>query len=406
MRIAVVRNRNKDGIVNSLGQPSPEIYGKRSVQRVVDALRAGGHTVACFEGDKRLIANLEEFMPPAPGLVPASGMVFNMSYGIQGESRYTHVPAMLEMAGIPYTGSSPLGHALSLDKLIAKGLMRDVGVPTPRFCVMKRPDERVDGLRFPLIVKPRRESTSYGLRCVHNQKQLEDAVLAVLTQYQQEALVEEYIDGREVCIGLLGNDSIEFLPPVELDFDGRELHTLTWEDKYHKSHDEPTKICPARLSEELATRLCELSLATFRACHCKDYARVDIRIDPHGNPFVLEINSMASLGAGGAFVLAATKAAYSLESLISRIVDITHHRYFGVPARPDTCAVESKTENWAQIEFTAASVKAAWPNTAEPELGNITSFTDCRIGSRRGRLAENNVIPHRITQSYGRPNPP
>jgi len=400
MRIAVVRNRNKDGIVNCLGQPSPEVYGKRSVQRVVDALRAGGHTVACFEGDKRLIADLEEFMPPLPGFGPATGMVFNLSYGIQGESRYTHVPSMLEMAGIPYTGSSPLGHALALDKVIAKGLMRDAGVPTPRFCVMKRPDERVEELLFPLIVKPRRESTSYGLRCVHNQKELEEAVQVVLTQYQQEALVEEYIDGREVCIGLLGNDSIEFLPPVELDFDGRELHTLTWEDKYHKSPDEPTKICPAKLSEELATRLCELSLATFRACHCKDYARVDIRIDPHGNPFVLEINSMASLGSGGAFVLAATKAAYSFESLISRIVDITHHRYFGVPARPDAYAVEGKTENWEQIEFTTASARPEALSAGEPEPCRITSFTDCRSGSRRGRLAEDNVIPYQITQFY------
>jgi len=406
MKIAVVRNRNKDGIVNGFGHFCPETYGRRSVQRVIDALRANGHTVACIEGDKELIARLEEFMPPDPETGQASGMVFNMSYGIQGESRYTHVPGMLEMAGIPYTGSSPLGHALSLDKVIAKGLMRDAGVPTPSFCVMSRPDDDIDGLQFPLIVKPRRESTSYGLRWVRNQKELEGAVLAILTQYQQEALVEEYVDGREVCIGLLGNDTIEFLPPVELDFDGRELHTLTWEDKYHKSFDEPTKICPAALSEDLTTRLRELSLATFRACHCKDYARVDIRIDQSGNPFVLEINSMASLGTGGAFVLAAKNAGYSFESLVCRIVDITHRRYFGIPAMLDTCAEDEKTEDWSQIELTAACSKRGWQNTVESETASeqrvtpMESFTNFCSDLFQEQLLDNSVIPYRLTQFY------
>jgi D-alanine-D-alanine ligase len=333
MRIGVVRNRDKDGIVNSLGRRCPETYGRQSVQNVVNALSSNGHTVACFEGDKRLIAELEEFMPPDTESRVPGGMVFNMSYGIQGESRYTHVPGMLEMAGFPYTGSSPLGHALSLDKVTAKSLMRDACVPTPNWRLMSSPDEPLDGLNFPLIVKPRNESTSCGLRCVRNDKELAEAVLAVVTDFQQEALVEEYIAGREVCIGLLGNEDIEVLPPVELDFIGRQLHTLTRADKFHKSPDEPKKICPAPLDDELLDELREISLATFGACHCKDYARVDIRINPSGNPFVLEINSMASLGAGGAFVLAAKKAGYSFESLISRIVEITHERYFGAPPR-------------------------------------------------------------------------
>ncbi|MHC4072241.1 MAG: D-alanine--D-alanine ligase family protein [Planctomycetota bacterium] len=351
MKIAVVRNRNKDGVVNRLGQICPETYGRRSVQRLSDSLWANGHAVAYFEGDKQLIEKLEEFMPPDPDTGHPGGMVFNMSYGIQGESRYSHVPGMLEMAGIPYTGSGPLGHALSLDKVIAKSLMRDVGVPTPNFRVMSSRDSRADDLNFPLIVKPRHESTSYGLRCVRNREELEDAAHAVLTKYQQEALVEEYIDGREICIGLLGNDNVEFLPPVELDFDGRQLHTLTWEDKYHKSTDEPTKICPAQISENLARRLCELALTTFRLCQCKDYARVDIRVNPSGDPFVLEINSMASLSPAGTFILAAKAAGYTFESLISRLLDITHERYFGVPLPPGTCSGDWKIEDWLQEEL-------------------------------------------------------
>jgi D-alanine-D-alanine ligase len=246
---------------------------------------------------------------------------------------------MLEMAGIPYTGSSPLGHALALDKVLTKILMQAAGVPTPAFRVLSRPEAHLAGLRFPLVVKPRHESTSYGLHLARNQQELGKAVGSVVEQYQQDALVEEYIDGREICISLLGNREVEFLPPVELDFSGREMRLMTWEDKYHRRADEPKKKCPAPLSEALQARLQELSGAVFRACHGKDYARVDIRIDSSGQPFVLEINSMASLGEGGSFVRAALQAGYSFASLVSRIVDIAHERYFGVPAPRDGCAV-------------------------------------------------------------------
>jgi lysine 2,3-aminomutase len=336
MKVAVVRNRNNEGIINRFGHPCPEAYGKKSVQMVLDALVASGHSVALFEGDKRLIANLEQFMPPDPSTGQPGGMVFNMSYGIQGDCRYAHIPGMLEMAGVPYTGSTPLGHALALDKVVTKILMLDTGVPTPRYLVMSHPDQLAGRLRFPLVVKPRHESTSYGLHFVQDQHELEQAVHDVVTQYQQDALVEEYIDGREVNIGILGNDPPEPFPIVEIDFGNRQPRAMTRADKYHKSADEPAKICPAPLSGELASRLSGLALKTFRACRCRDYARIDIRIDPEGNPFVLEINSMASLGATGSFIYAAEKAGYSFTSLVSRILDVAHQRYFGVPAPRDT----------------------------------------------------------------------
>jgi D-alanine-D-alanine ligase len=131
MKVAVLRNRSSEGIINRLGQPCPEVCGKRTVQRVIDGLAANGHTVACVEADKTMLAELERFMLPYPVSGRPAGIVFNMSYGIQGQARYTHVPAMLEMAGLPYTGACPLGHALSLDKVVAKRLMRDASIPTP-----------------------------------------------------------------------------------------------------------------------------------------------------------------------------------------------------------------------------------------------------------------------------------
>jgi D-alanine-D-alanine ligase len=334
MKVAVVHNRDRSGVLSKFGQLCPEVYGERAIQNVVQALRNAGHDVLLCDGNKHLFSVLESFMP-ADSQGRPTGMVFNMAYGIQGNCRYTHVPAMLEMAGIPYTGSTPLGHALALDKVITKDLIRLAGVPTPNYIVMQGPTDHCEGLRFPLIVKPRHESTSFGLRLVNDAKDLKNAVENITTKYQQDALVEEYIDGREICVALLGNEQMEYLPLVEQDFGDRETRFVTWEDKAHKVTWEAKKICPADVSLGLAKTLREISLATFRACHCRDYARIDIRVDAAGSPFVLEINSMASLGSTGSYVLAAQHAGYPFSGLVNRILDVAHQRYFGSPAPKD-----------------------------------------------------------------------
>ncbi|MER9350480.1 ATP-grasp domain-containing protein [Mesorhizobium sp. M0227] len=180
------------------------------------ALQEGGHETLLCEGDRGLLATLERFMPPASEACP-SGIVFNLAYGIQGESRLAHVPAMLEMAGVPYTGSGPLGHGLALDKVITKRLIRDRGMPTPNFRVMRRGTQSTGDLQFPLVMKPRHESDSCGVHLVHEPAQLRQAVEVTVTQYGQEALVEEYIEGRAICVALLGNGELVVLPLVEQD---------------------------------------------------------------------------------------------------------------------------------------------------------------------------------------------
>jgi D-alanine-D-alanine ligase len=287
-----------------------------------------------------------------------------MAYGIQGDARYTHLPAMLELAGYPYTGSTPLGHALALDKVITKVLMIDAGVPTPSYKVLEpKPHSATDvaevarlreanqnshefcydeGLRYPLVVKPRHESTSYGLSLVHDRAGLDAAVQAIFDKYQQSALVEEYIDGREVAIALLGNGKeVEFFPPVELDFGDRALRLMTWDDKYHKRFDEPRKVCPAPLPGDFLRELNDLALRTFHACHLRDYARVDIRIDPQGRPFVLEINSMASLGDGGCYVTSSRAAGYDFTKLANRILEVARQRYAAPSLSPDALAQQA-----------------------------------------------------------------
>lgn len=349
MKVAVVRNRSYAGVIGRMGQPCPERYGRKSVQAVINALRTGGHEVRVFEGDITLFDRLQEFIPADPSTRIPTGMVFNMAYGIQGDSRYTHIPSMLEMAGVPYTGPGPFAHTVALDKVLTKLLMQLHGIPTPNFRVFEHPDAPTDGLKWPLIVKPRHESTSLGIRLVYNKTELAEAVDGVIRDFQQSALVEEYIDGREVAVSLLGNDPIEVLPIVELDYSDRELKIMTKSDKFHQTDSEPKKICPAPLTDSLATKCRKISLELFRLIHCRDYTRLDIRIDKDGNPYILELNSMATLGSKGGLVMSAKTGGYSFNRLIWRILDVAHMRYFGTPA-PRGVSVTRSTRDTIHLQ--------------------------------------------------------
>lgn len=120
MKVAVIYNRQSKSVINLFGIPNRERYGLASIRRIVTGLKKGGHHVIALEGDKDLVDNLEKFMPRVmKGERP--GLAFNLSYGIQGQARYTHVPSMLEMVGIPYVGSGPLAHSLALDKNVTVG---------------------------------------------------------------------------------------------------------------------------------------------------------------------------------------------------------------------------------------------------------------------------------------------
>ena len=174
MKIALVYNRESKNVINLFGLPNRETYGREALQRIVDGLRAYGHRVQSFEADKDLIQNLERFMPRVvKGETP--GMVFNVSYGIQGQARYTHVPGILEMVGIPYVGSGPLAHSLALDKVVAKMVFLQHGLPTPPYAVLQSPDFPPPELAFPMIVKPKNESVSMGVQIVNSEKELRRA---------------------------------------------------------------------------------------------------------------------------------------------------------------------------------------------------------------------------------------
>jgi D-alanine-D-alanine ligase len=333
LKIAIIYNRGSDRVINLFGVPNKEKIGLKTIKRIADGLRKGGHTVRAFEGDKNLVDQLEEFMPRVlKGERP--GMVFNISYGIQGQARYTHVPSILEMVGIPYVGSGPLAHSLALDKVVAKMIFRQNGIPTPDFAVLDAPGFAAPDLPYPLIVKPKNEAVSFGLKIVNDEEELRRAADFIFQAYQQPVLVEQYIEGREVNVGLLGNKPPETLPPVELTFNSQGPPVYTYEDKIRRSGREIGFKCPAPLPKDLIAAAEQMARKAFQSLGCQDCARVDMRLDKEGNLFVLELNSLPSLGEHGSYTIAAEHAGLDFSTLVCRLVEVASARYFGTPNPP------------------------------------------------------------------------
>ncbi|MBN1999497.1 ATP-grasp domain-containing protein, partial [candidate division KSB1 bacterium] len=285
MRIAIIYNKDMTRVINTFGIQNKEKYSPKTVQRVTDALVSAGHNVQIIDGNMHVFESLRDFMPKVME-GERMGMVFNMAYGIQGESRYTHLPSMLEMLGIPYIGSTPAGHALALDKVITKIIMQQHNLPTPRFWVFNGADEDVSEVEYPAIVKPKMEAVSFGLRVVSTPGDLREAVAYIIKEFQQQALVEQFIRGREFAVGLLGNNPVEAFPVLEIDLENDPDAIQTVENKKKQPRE---KICPAKISDELAKEMQRLSIGAFKALGLRDFARVDIRLDLDGNIFLLEV---------------------------------------------------------------------------------------------------------------------
>ncbi|MFC1888222.1 ATP-grasp domain-containing protein [Thermodesulfobacteriota bacterium] len=391
MKIAVVYNRESKNVINLFGIPNQERYGKKSIQRIVNGLKKFGHTVKAFEGDKDLIRNLEEFMPRVlKGEIP--GMVFNLSYGIQGQARYTHVPGILEMVGIPYVGSNPLAHSLALDKVVAKMIFRQQELPTPDFAVLYPPDFDPPDIPYPLIVKPKNEAVSMGIEIVHNEGELRKASQNIYDHFQQPVLVEQYIEGREINVGLLGNSPPVALPPCEIIFGkgGPQIYTI--KDKKGTSGREIEWLCPAPLGDELTKRAQDTALRAFRALECYDCARVDMRLDADGNIYILEINSLPSLGEHGSYVIAAESIGLDFPELLNRLVETASARYFGTPKPSISPAKDSDLETLIssflsrqrdQIEKEIREWVAVSSRTYDP-VGNLNAVE--RIGKKIEKL--------------------
>jgi len=327
VKVAIIRNTPQAKVLRRLGRQNREFYRESDIEAARDALAVGGHDVAILEGDATLIERLERAYAVPDGAFPDDVFVFNLAYGIQGECRYTHLPALLEMLGLPYLCSGPRSHTISLDKYLTKVLIERAGLPTPPFQLLTAPGDRLDeGLEYPLVVKPQFESTSFGLRIADNPRELDDAVSAIVSDFKQPALAEAFIDGREVNCGLIGNAPVMPLPVLEIDFGaaaGRD-RMATCEAKRNRTVGH---ICPADLPTDLTRTVQDLAVRTFRTLGCCDCGRVDFRIDDSGRPWILELNSMAAIHPDGSYYDAAKTLGWAYAEMIDRLLRTALARY-------------------------------------------------------------------------------
>ncbi len=258
-------------------------------------------------------------------------IVFNISEGMFGRNRESQVPVILEMAGIPFVGADALTLGITLDKVMAKKIFIADKIPTPKFFEVHTKDQLVNAnhFNFPLIVKPRFEGSSKGLSessRVTSKEDLTQQVGYIIDTYKQPALVEEFISGQEFTVAIIGNESPEILPIVQIKIDGK----LKLNDKFYTfariTSDRLEYICPAKIPQDLKKNLEDLALKTYHAVECRDFGRVDFRVDQEGRPYVLEINPLPSLSTEDVFKLVAENIGITYEKIIGRILNYALER--------------------------------------------------------------------------------
>jgi D-alanine-D-alanine ligase len=327
VRIALVLNTRRGDDERQVEYDPPH-----TVELITRGIEAAGHDCTVLEADETIAERLVRARPK---------LVFNRSEGIRGESRESHVPAILEMLGIPYVGSGVLTLALCLNKAWTNVFLSAHAVRTPAHTVivtLADLDRPTPG--FPVILKPVAEGSSIGINeenVVADRTAFLQQAGRMLSTYNQPILVEQFVPGREVSVGMLEipGGGFEVLPPVEVAFDrlpssvgnvfGQRAKTTYEElDNY---------LCPAPLDQPLASELEAAALTVCRTLAIRDFARLDFRIDPEGRVYFLEINPLPGMDFDleakdfSFFTLMAMRGGYTYDRLIARLLDSACRRH-------------------------------------------------------------------------------
>ena len=322
-----------------------DLDSEKTVNGLVEAIRAGGNYSEFLEGDVTLVDNIRKYKPD---------ICFNICEGHFGDAREAQVPAILEMLQIPYTGSKVLTLALALDKPMTKRVLSYHELPTPAFQSIERIDEPLnEDMIFPLFVKPSREGTGMGVSgksIVHNEQELYEQVSYIINRYKQSALVERFIEGREVTVGVIGNlvgpvsrrlpedeeapriqAGLRFLPPMEVNLTPFETTDVVYSNRLKVAlADQLDYLCPAPLDAEMVDELNWLTAAVFRVTGALDVSRVDFSLDMHNDwkPYILEINPLPGLSPGVSdLVIEAAAEGVDHTYLVNMILDTALKRY-------------------------------------------------------------------------------
>jgi D-alanine-D-alanine ligase len=271
-----------------------EYDSPETVNGISSVLESLGHSVVRLGGGVEFLDNVRK---------SGVDIVFNISEGLGNyRSREAQVPSVLEMLDIPYVGSDPLCLAVSLDKSLTKKIIKTLGIPTPDWRVIHNQHElrKIDwqAFSFPGFVKPAQEGSSKGVRLnsrVDTSRQAEELIEKLLADYRQPVMIEEYVGGEEITVGITGNQDAAVLGIMRVlprKGTGDFVYSLEvkrdWENLV-------TYECPAQLNSQVTQRITEYSLKIFGELGCRDFARVDFKVNRNGVPYFLEINPLAGL---------------------------------------------------------------------------------------------------------------
>ena len=300
------------------------------------ALSAAEHHVTRLEVDREVLPLVETLQRVKPDLV------VNIAESFDGKSALeSNVAALLNLLHLRYTGSSPAGLILAGDKTLTKKVLNFHEIQTPKFASLFRGAlDHAQDLKFPVIVKPPQEDASLGVTAksvVHDISQLLEQIGSIQTEFKSPVLLEEFIDGREYYVAVLGNVDVEALPIIELDFSGfppDKPKIASWEAKWGDdgagsgAEFAGTKsLFPENLGEELTARIKKVAIECFHALRLRDYARIDLRVTDAGEIYVIEVNPNCYLEKESEFASAAAKAGITYDALIARIVELANGRY-------------------------------------------------------------------------------
>ncbi len=310
-KIAVLANIKDDNHPKPEGVP-PDAFADFDHIETINSLRAAletdGHETVFIQADEDLPYALRE---------AKLDICFNIAEGLGGDAREAQVPALLEMLKIPYTGSRVLTNGISLDKTLTKRIWRDRRLPVAPFQEFALGDEALrPELNFPLFVKPAREGTGMGVdtkAIVKNEKELRERAMYIINTYQQPALVETFLPGREFTVGIMGRadsklysrhpewyekDGFHRFPVLELDMTRSvtpQVYSNASKSKEVGEEGAPGYVCPAEMTPELDKKLKHLALRAHQLLYALDISRTDIRLDEEGNPRLIEINTLPGL---------------------------------------------------------------------------------------------------------------
>ncbi|MEK7597665.1 MAG: D-alanine--D-alanine ligase [Patescibacteria group bacterium] len=335
MNIAFLYNVRHNFLVSSnyRNQLEGDLDDPVTTKWQIKHLKSLGHNILPIEANEKAYFKLFR-------LRKKIDLVFNVAEGIYGKDRELQMPAMLEMLQIPYTGSSPLTHAFSLNKAKAKEIFLANNIPTANFQAVESTNFTLKKtLKFPLIVKPIAEGSSMGITnqsVVYDEISLKKQVKKILKIFNEPALIEPYLEGREFSIAMIGNPPVilpiiesnhKILPKKYLPIDSYEVKWF-FEEEGHADY----LICPAKIDKKLENKIKKICYKVWDVLNVVDWCRIDIRCDKDENPYVLEINSPAGItppevSMTSYFPLAARATGIDYKNLLKKIIETALKRY-------------------------------------------------------------------------------